>query len=140
VAWLVVQQPKVKGGLGILNIGLQNDALLMKQLDKFYNKMDIPWVNLIWSKYYHSKVPHMVRETGSFWWKDILHLNPLYRAITNYTIGDGTTVSFWQDRWMDSVLSVQYPRLASYARQESISVFEVMQADDLETLFILPLS
>jgi hypothetical protein len=140
VAWPVVQQPKVKGGLGILNLRLQNDALLMKQLDKFYNKMDIPWVNLIWSKYYHSKVPHMVRETGSFWWKDILRLNPLYRAITNCTIGDGTTVSFWQDHWMDSVLSVQYPRLASYARQESISVFEVMQADDLETLFILPLS
>ena len=38
VAWQVVQQPKNKGGLGVLNLHLQNDALLLKQLDKFYNK------------------------------------------------------------------------------------------------------
>ena len=38
------------------------------------------------------------------------------------------------------VLSEQYPRLASFARQENISVFEIMQAEDLETLFIMPLS
>jgi hypothetical protein len=66
VAWPVVQQPKDKGGLGILNLRLQNDALLLKQLHKIYNKMDIPWVSLIWSKYYHSKVPHAAREMGSF--------------------------------------------------------------------------
>jgi hypothetical protein len=41
---------------------------------------------------------------------------------------------------MGSVLSVQYPRLASFARQENISVFEIMQAEDLKTLFIMPLS
>jgi hypothetical protein len=26
--------------------------LLLKNLHKFYNREDIPWVNLIWSKYY----------------------------------------------------------------------------------------
>jgi len=106
VAWPVVQQPKDKGGLGILNLRLQNDALLLKQLHKFYNKIGIPWINLIWSKYYHSKVPHAAREMGSFWWKDVLRLNPLYRGIANCTIGDGTTVSLWNDWWMGSVLSV----------------------------------
>ena len=72
VAWQVVQQPKDKGGLGVLNLRLQNDALLLKQLDKFYNKVDMPWVQLVWSKYYATKVPHTAREMGSFWWKDIL--------------------------------------------------------------------
>ena len=67
-------------------------------------------------------------------------MNALYRGIANCTIGDGTMVSFWNDRWMGLVLSVQYPRLASFARQENISVFEIMQAEDLETLFIMPLS
>jgi len=66
VAWEIVQQPKDKGGLGVLNLRLQNDALLLKQLNKFYNKVDTPWVQLLWSKYYESKVPHAAREMGSF--------------------------------------------------------------------------
>jgi len=43
-AWSMVQQPKDKGGLGVLNLRLQNDALLLKQLHKFYSKQNIPWV------------------------------------------------------------------------------------------------
>jgi hypothetical protein len=42
VAWPIVMQPKEKGGLGVINLQLQNDALLMKHLNKFYNKEDIP--------------------------------------------------------------------------------------------------
>jgi hypothetical protein len=32
VAWETVQKPKGKGGLGVLNLKLQNDALLLKHL------------------------------------------------------------------------------------------------------------
>lgn len=42
VAWPVVMQPKDKGGLGVLNLKLQNEALLLKNLDKFYNRKNIP--------------------------------------------------------------------------------------------------
>jgi hypothetical protein len=66
VAWEVVMQPKEKGGLGVLNLRLQNDALLMKHLSKFYNHANIPWVQLIWNKYSSSKVPHAAREVGHF--------------------------------------------------------------------------
>jgi len=31
-----------KGGLNVINLRLQNDALLLKQLHKFYNKVDVP--------------------------------------------------------------------------------------------------
>ena len=65
-AWSMVQKPKDKGGLGVLNLRLQNDALLLKQLHKFYCKEDIPWVHLIWHKYYSTKVPHAAAATGSF--------------------------------------------------------------------------
>jgi hypothetical protein len=41
-------QIKGKGGLGIINLEEQNRALPLKNLDKFYNKKDIPWVNMIW--------------------------------------------------------------------------------------------
>jgi hypothetical protein len=35
-------KPKEKGGLGVINLRLQNDALLMKHLHKFYNKVEVP--------------------------------------------------------------------------------------------------
>ena len=46
-AWSLVCRPKNKGGLGILNLKLQNEALLLKHVSKFYNKVDVPWVQLI---------------------------------------------------------------------------------------------
>lgn len=64
--WELVQKPKNKGGLGIINLSLQNEALLMKQLDKFYGKENIQWIKLIWQKYYIEEVPHLAREKGSF--------------------------------------------------------------------------
>jgi len=81
VAWESVQKPKDKGGLGVMNLLLQNDALLMKHLHKFYNQREVPWVQLIWYKYYQNKVPHTSREVGSFWWKDILRLHNQYLGI-----------------------------------------------------------
>jgi hypothetical protein len=66
VAWKKCTKPK-KGGLGVINLRAQNRALLLKHLDKFYNKADIPWVNLIWNTYYfEGEIPHASREKGSF--------------------------------------------------------------------------
>jgi hypothetical protein len=94
VAWPAVMRPKDMGGLSVINLRLQNDALLLKQLHKFYNKADVPWVKLIWNKYYVGEVPHECREIGSFWWRDIMHLNTIYRGVARCTLGDGSTVSF----------------------------------------------
>lgn len=44
-AWSTVCWEKEQGGLGVLNIKIQNEALLIKHLHKFYNKEDIPWVS-----------------------------------------------------------------------------------------------
>ncbi|XP_071681176.1 uncharacterized protein [Lolium perenne] len=43
-AWEMICKPKLKGGLGIVDFQKQNAALLIKFLDKFYNKQDLPWV------------------------------------------------------------------------------------------------
>lgn len=66
----------------------------MKQLHKFYNKAEIPWVQLIWSTYYAEKVPHASDPCGSFWWKDLLQLSDVYRGVTTVKVATGDTVLF----------------------------------------------
>jgi hypothetical protein len=37
----MVCQSKKEGGLGVLNLRTQNEALFLKNMDKFFNKKDI---------------------------------------------------------------------------------------------------
>jgi hypothetical protein len=51
-SWELVCRPKDEGGLGVIDLRKQNKALLIKNLHKFYNGQDLPWVKLIWKAYY----------------------------------------------------------------------------------------
>jgi hypothetical protein len=53
---------------------------------------------------------------------------------------DGHKSTFWEDLWCGEVLAHKFPRLFSFARNTAISVQDFVQADDLDTLFALPLS
>jgi hypothetical protein len=46
-AWKLVTKPKLKCGLGVLKLNMQNDVLLMKNLYKIFMKEDLSWVKLI---------------------------------------------------------------------------------------------
>lgn len=96
-AWDLVCRPKEKGGLGVLNITIQNQGLLLKHLHNFYNKADVPWVDLIWTSYYTVEVPHVVGDCGSFWWRDVFQLAAIYRGVTSVEVGSGGSVLFWKD-------------------------------------------
>ena len=111
VAWPLVQRPKDKGGVGIKNLSLQNDALLLKQIHKFYSKADIPWVQQLWFKYYEDIVPHVHREVGSFWWKEIFRLKDLYALITTCQLGNGSSILFWHDNWAGNRLAEVFSSL-----------------------------
>jgi hypothetical protein len=56
-AWSTICKPKNKSGLGIINLKVQNVALLLKHLHKFYNNDATPWVQLIRDSYYFDSVP-----------------------------------------------------------------------------------
>ena len=71
-AWEILCIPKEEGGLGVIDLKKHNEALLLKNLDKFFNKRDIPWVSLVWEKLYsNGKLPNHIRK-DFFWWRDIL--------------------------------------------------------------------
>jgi hypothetical protein len=96
-AWKQVTRPKSKCGPGVIKLRTYNDAILMKHLHKFFSRDDLPWVNLIWEKYYRNgKVPgHTLK--GSFWWKGLLRLLDTFKGIAKANFGVGDTILLWFD-------------------------------------------
>ena len=125
-------QTKQQGGLGVLNLREQNKALLIKHLFKFYNKVDVPWVKLIWEAHYHNNdVPHFNRSKGSFWWKDCMKMYDLFREMATCDIKSGCTNLLWDDIWNGDIRRIKYPKLHSFTQKESISVKEAKEMDNL---------
>jgi hypothetical protein len=135
----MICKPKKSGGLGILDFKLQNEALLLKQLHKFFNREDLPWVKLVWN-YYPEGVPHVSKLCGSFWWRDVMKLSELYRSVTSVNIKDGATTLFWADKWNGVCPQERFPRLYSYTVNQTISVKEALLLTDINVLFERPLS
>lgn len=139
-AWDLVCRPKRNGGLGVLNLKVQNDAMLLKLLHKFYNQLDIPWVKLIWDTYYVDAVPHARPTCGSFWWRELVKLMPIYRGVTKVIIKSGATALFWKDDWNHHILEENFPRAFSYTILEDASVNMMLTISNIREAFQLPLS
>jgi hypothetical protein len=112
-AWHMVCLPKNEGGLGVIDLSVQNDALLTKNLDKFFNKTNIPWVQLIWNNYYDSgKLPGYIKR-GSFWWRDIIQL------LTQYIFGEDVS----QNGSFLSCIPSQSARTLLSRRQQQLKIW-----------------
>jgi len=75
-------------------------VLILKNLDKFFNKSDVPWVSLVWEKHYsNGKLPNNTRKS-SFWWRDILKLLQQFKSFSTAQIQNGKTCLFWSDTWI----------------------------------------
>ena len=123
-----------------MDLQLQNKALLIKFLAKFYNNADVPWVALIRDSYYYHTVPHAVVKSGSFWWRGVLGLAHEWCKLATCQVGNGHSTLFWEDNWFGQVLPEQFPRLFSYAKNQMISVHDLMSSSQILDEFHLPLS
>lgn len=140
-AWHMVCVPKEKGGLGILNLQTQNESLLMENLHKFFNKLDIPWVHLLLNSFYANGNLSMANSRRySFWWRDNLKLLDHFKGLAQASVVSGSSCFFWTDVWDDNIRSIQYPQLFSYAKDKNLSVQQFLQPQDLLDNFFLPLS
>jgi hypothetical protein len=102
--WEMVCNPKDNGGLGVLNMKIQSPSMLLKYLDKFYNRKDLQTCLCC-----------------SFWWKSI------YRGIASCSIGQGTQELFWKDNWNKSIMHETIPCLFSYSQNGGISVVSLQE-------------
>ena len=124
----------------MLNLKVQNDAMLLKMLHKFYNRMDTPWVNLIWDTYYSDMIPHATSPCGSFWWCELVKLMPTYGGVTIVLIQDGRSTLFWKVDWHQRVLQDNFPHAFSYTTFEDASVHTMLTIQNIREAFHLPLS
>lgn len=138
--WDKVTMPKKKGGLGVKNLYLHNDALLFKHLNKFYNKVDIPWVHVIYHSYYQLRVPHLTSARGSFWWKDICKLSVQFRGIAHCNTSMGDLARLWEDSLHQLPFSQKYPIMYSFASAKSLYLKGGLDKPSLLDLFKLPMS
>lgn len=137
----LVYTSKEEGGLGILNLQTQNEALVLKHLHKIFNKCDLPWVKLIWDKRYRDgKLPSPSLLKGSFWWKDALKLLKKCKGLASVTIFNGQTCLLWDDLWNGKVRKLISPELHSFAKNKAISLAKALHNENLLELFHLPLS
>jgi hypothetical protein len=139
-AWPLVCKEKKEGGLGVLNLRTQNEALLLKYLHKFLNKEDLPWVNLIWEKYYRNGRLPGATNIGSPWWRDILKQIDKFKGFASVNIQDGKSCLFWEDLWNGLVPKISFSELYSFAKKTKITLAEVKATSTLHDLFHLSLS
>jgi hypothetical protein len=139
-AWQLVTTAKEDGGLGVLDLKTQNEALLLKNLHKFFNKADIPWVNLVWEKYYsNGRLPNHTKK-GSFWWKDILKLLQKFKGMATVNIQNGESCLLWDDLWLGRIPRTEFPELYSFTKKPYMSLAEAKISQSLIGTFHLPLS
>lgn len=108
-AWQMVCLPKEEGGLGVLDLNTHNEALLLKNLHKLYNHVNLPWVQIVWDNCYpNDKLPNSAKK-GSFWWRDILKILNMYKGIAIPNPCNGRSVYLWYDLWEGLVPSIRFP-------------------------------
>ena len=133
-----------KKGLGVLNPRTHNISLLIKNLFKFMNMNDIPWVKLIWQAYYgNNKIPQNCDPCGSIWWMACLKLLNSFLELATCSIDDGATVRLWSDKWCDDTLRIKFLHHCSFARDQNISLrkaIDFCSNDEAYIMFHLPLS
>jgi hypothetical protein len=107
---------------------------LTNNLHKFFNKCDIPWVQLVWDTQYNGDPIPINSRNESFWWKDIFKLIGKYKNMASVIIEDDSTCLFWSYLWHGPPLNAQYLELFSFSKMNHAST------KNKSDFFYLPLS
>ncbi|OMP03730.1 hypothetical protein CCACVL1_02287 [Corchorus capsularis] len=136
INWEQVCKPKDIGGLGILDLHLQNRALLNKWLWRFGNEKDGFWRKILVEKNGYcdrNLVPDVAnnRHASALWKNIIKSLSPQFAASnswlanTGFSLGNGANISFWHCEWIVGyTLRCSFPRIFALCVNKLGSVVE----------------
>ncbi|XP_047339811.1 uncharacterized protein LOC124943328 [Impatiens glandulifera] len=118
--WDKVKKFKDQGGLGIRNLISFNKALLSKWCSRYSSEPTSLWATMIKCKYgndwYGWFSKPINRVVGCDIWSGISVIWKTFREQCRFSVGDGSSISFWDDVWcsVKSLYSL-FPTLASIA-------------------------
>ncbi|RVX21268.1 putative ribonuclease H protein [Vitis vinifera] len=135
VRWNLVCLEKRKGGLGVRNLSLMNNALLCKWNWRFANERDALWRSVISLKYGVEEGGWCTRDVmgrnGVGLWKAIRKRWGLFDGRVAFHLGNGQRVKFWKDKWCgDGPLCESFPSLFSMSMSKNAWVSEVWNPVD----------
>ncbi|KAL5842272.1 hypothetical protein ACOSQ3_012875 [Xanthoceras sorbifolium] len=106
INWKTVCLPKYLGGLGVKQMEPLNQALLAKLSWRLLHGEDSLWCSMIEAKYLGNRTA-VSRNGGcrsSTYWRSINHGFNLLKKCLVWRVGDGTSISFWNDSWVPDLL------------------------------------
>jgi hypothetical protein len=118
--WSILHKPKSIGGLGIIDLDVQNKCLLSKWIIKLLNEEGL-WQQILKRKYLKNKTLSQVekRKGDSHFWSGLMEVKRLVLERGRFTIQDGTQTRFWEDLWIErEPLMTKYPSLYNIVRKK----------------------
>ena len=126
VAWEQVCLPKESGGLGLKNLSVQNQCMLLKLIHRLHHPEASSWAR--WARQ-RINLATLTGDVHGAHWDSLRELLPLYRSITTVEIKDGTSTSFWDDSWLpEGPLSELLPALHSHATSPHATVSGILSS------------
>jgi hypothetical protein len=125
------------GGLGILNLEIQNSCLLCKCLFKLLNEEGL-WREVLKKKYLRGKcLSQVVKRPGdSHFLKGLLNVRYTFLKYGKFKVNAGSGTSFWEDWWIgQKPLKHLFPGLYNLARRKGDSVAKVLSTTPLNISF-----
>ncbi|PNX89544.1 ribonuclease H, partial [Trifolium pratense] len=114
VKWEHVCLPKEKGGLGVKDLSLFNQALLSKWRWRCIVDINAVWYELLRHRY-ENNFRNLLSWDGassspkdSIWWRDVLKVGELdgelwFPKCVSSVLGDGKMIGFWKEKWCGEV-------------------------------------
>ena len=135
--WDILCRPKDQGGLGILNLQLQNKWLLAKWLVNLLNTNGL-WQNLLSNKYLISKSLSQVKAKpyDSHFWRGLMKIKDEVLAKGSFEIKDGSKARFWEDTWAGELpFKVKYPSIYNIVCDPHATVAKILATRPLNLSF-----
>lgn len=139
VKWNDLTTSKRTGVLGIKNLKVQNQCLLMKWLWKLAVEDQTLWIEVIREKYGREGnwTTKPVRSPyGVSLWRSIRNLWPKVINKSKFKVGSGSKVSLWNDNWLGQrTLKSLFPDIHELNQQQEAALAEVWTAQGWNLTF-----
>ena len=118
ISWRQVCVSREMGGLGIKDIKILNNALLIKWKWLMFHQSDQLWSRILVSKYkgWRGLDQRPPKQYFSQWWADLRSINQQQSMIDvsnkfSWKVGRGDQILFWEDSWVDGGIPLkdQFP-------------------------------